>query len=367
MPTLAALLLTLACAGQTLPSAQETEPMPATADLSEPATLRWLVLARHQGKSVQYAPVSLLGDAPVAQPLLEVGAQVRVDELSGPLLAWASPAGEDGWRLTIHPLEGGGGAEHALSVEPHALLLTGATVHVGFATGVGSLAPDGTWTVAHTLEQPMTKAYDHFAREGDRVVAVDDISMPFWATLFTLLPDGSLKHERDWRLPSIINGSYRYASLRGEHLAVAASYGIMSGSGWDLLVSPVGEELDLVHLNGGSSTSPVIEEHRSRARTLPSTLLVGTEHTAWTGLVHSGEHLAIGAGTRGLMVLPALAKRGDPARQILLDGPVLSVVPAEAGRLWLLVGGTSIQQVDLSSGEVVQRLDLEGEWERLVQ
>ena len=328
-------------------------------DQADKESGRWLVLEKHNDKAdlASYAAIDLgaARPSPVAlgmvQPLPDTnwpGHYRTVVAHAGPRWVHAE-ARSGGFKLVIGDARGGAPRAIDLGGEPTALHLWRDWLFVGLGPRLGwtDLAGQGGFQelVARSHQY---KAYDLFARSGDRLVAIDDVVMPMVADWFAL---GGKGPERlaDWSLPGVINGHYTHAVLHpaagGDFtLYMIAPYGIMDGNGHDLVAVPVrGNKLvfeeGLTLQNGRNGPTPVIEEHVDRGSEKPVTLVAGSEVTEWTGLAvdPDGGRLLIAAGTRGLILLPGAFTSASKGTMVDLGAPCRDVA-VRGGLLVALVG-----------------------------
>lgn len=245
---------------------------------------------------------------------------------------------KDGWRLAVRDLQAGKNlSEIKLEVDAvTALMAVGNDLFIGAGMSVGRLSlGDSSFQVLADRKSGFAgKAYDLFARDGRTVVAIDDLVTPIWADL--LWPEGGAWKREPWTLPSFINGTYRLAAVhlddkndKNGTLYAIGSYGIQSGNGQDLTrLAIVGGKLQVKEgaiLNGGMGDDlPVLEEHIDRGTDKVEKIIAGKNVTPWTGLAlvkgKSGavNEVAIAAGTRGLLVVPADFGRTSKARVVQL-------------------------------------------------
>lgn len=250
-------------------------------------------------------------------------------------------------RVVVRHLGGGAGAEVAIEVgaaQPAALHLAAGGLFLGSAGRVA-------WTDLGRPAAPTTlverdmqyKEYDLFVRDGDRVLAIDDVVTPMLADWFRVGPGRAPERLGDFTMPGLINGHYDLAALVPGpgpdewRVYVVAPYGIMSGWGHELAVLPIRKDkLDVPErmlLNGGAGGAGVgQEEHVDRGTGKPERLTTGTEFTAFTGLAVAPDgHVLVAAGARGVLVFAATLA-GAPT---VLPGSCHDVIVFE-GRLFAL-------------------------------
>jgi len=381
--------LLLACDQQPAPRPAAGSSASAAASAKPPAAVRefepapsWLVLQRHERTSptgqllAVKLPKSWPGEALVGRPMEVAAVTYRYSAKQFEILAahsagrivfaaehkdGAADGGDDAaassWRLEQRRLDGnvdGGAAANAGSavelgsLRPWALHLHGEHVYVGGRGSLGSIdlgAAAPTYKQVHRRADEPSKPYDLFVREGDRLIAIDDEVVPLYADLFRVKKDGSLQHRAAWDLPGIINGKYYLGDLarRGPEddgtLLLIAGYGIMSGSGHDLLALPIVDEKlpfpEQFYVNsGGSRDDPQVLEEHLGTRT---TVVAGSKLTRWQGLgVIAGTdqlgRIAIAAGDRGVMLVPfnfnsktkaALTDVGGNCRDLLVHANIV--------------------------------------------
>lgn len=239
-----------------------------------------------------------------------------------------------------------------------ALHMAGEQVFVGQGNRVltvdfGSAAAPVVDELRHRPEMKF-KAYDLFARDGGWLVAIDDQVTPVYADSFELSDDAA-RHRADFELPGAINGIYQFALLRASGPGVGTlysiiPYGIMSGSGHDLVAlpmrdaAPAVDTADLIVNRGGAVAIPVLEEHVPRGDIGELQVLAGDRYTDWTGLAHveldGGGRLLIAAGDRGLLMLtdeftaatrPTMLDVGGACLDVFVDGQRVFVLRGPLG------------------------------------
>jgi hypothetical protein len=310
---------------------------------------RWLFLEQHQDSAARASYLAFDLEKAAAVPLGDAPAMPD-DNWPGHFRTVATGAGsrlvraESGGKLVLS--DATGCAEKTIELggaQPTALHLVGDRLFVGFGPAVGwiDLAAARPSLVRLVERDHKFKAYDLFARSGDRLVAIDDQVMPMYADFFALEKAGP-RRLADWELPGVINGHYDLAALvpgkpNEWTLYLVAPYGIMDGNGQDLAAVPVrGDKLvfeeGLTLQNGRDSATPILEEHVDRATDKPTNLAAGTEFTYWTGLAVDRDRLLLAAGKRGLLVLPGdfdskskgqLVDLGGECRDVRASGGVL--------------------------------------------
>ncbi len=216
------------------------------------------------------------------------------------------------------------------------------------------------------------KAYDVLARDGDWLLAIDDVVMPIYADSFAFDDQGLLVHEKGFEMPGIINGTYVAAELRRNRnrgagprdgwLYTLTPYGIMSGHGQDLAALPVRDGAtthgaDLTLNSTRTEDPPVLEEHVPRGTQGKLALTAGSEHTPWTGIARLGEdRLLAAAGSRGLLAFPLDFTPETKATVTPIDGEALDVI-ASVDRVWVLArkdGKCRVDQLTWADGQLSQ-------------
>ncbi len=330
---------------------------------------RWVMVEKHgdQAPSASYAAIDLaaarpspvsLGDAPA---LANTGWQGHFRTVAAHAGArWVRAEQKGGYSLVVGDARGGAPRSIEVDGEPTALHVHGDTLLVGLGKRLGWI----DLAASHPRFQELVardheyKSYDLFAAAGDRVVAIDDVVMPMvgdWLSLDGKAP----RRVADWSLPGVINGHYSHAALYprggGFTLYLVAPYGIMDGSGHDLVAVPVeGDKLvfekDLTLQNGRNGPTPVIEEHVDRATGKPSELVAGSEVSDWSGLAIDPEdgRLLIAAGKRGLLLLPGDFKSDTRGVLVDLGGECRDVAARGGALVALVVRGDASELVELT-------------------
>ncbi|MFV8752929.1 hypothetical protein ACNOYE_20480 [Nannocystaceae bacterium ST9] len=294
----------------------------------------------------------------------------------------AVQGGPERWSLVIADLESDATTAPAIElgeVLPAALTMVGDQVVLGQGDTVAWIdlaAANPTRVELHRRPEMVGKAYDLFVRSGTWLIAIDDVVQPIWADGFRL-GLGAPEHVQDFTMPSAINGSYYAGELVASGtddgvLYLLLHYGIMDGHGHDLTALTIREgKLDVdpnVLINSSSGINPpVVEEHVDRGSGEPKTLVAGSVHTPWTNLVHvpatlgGPPRLLIGAGSRGLLELPAEFGPTSKASVIELGGSVDDLIEV-AGKIYALVGveqplarSELVELALLPSGATVER------------
>ena len=323
-------------------------PRERAVDEADKESGRWLVVERHNDKAelASYAAIDLAAARPSSVAL---GMVQALPDTNWPghyrtVAAHAGPrwvhveAKSGGFRLVIGDARGGAPRSMDLNGEPTALHLWRDWLFVGLGPRLGWTDLAGQAGFQELVARDhQYKAYDLFARSGDRLVAIDDVVMPMVADWFALGGGKAPKRLADWSLPGVINGHYTQAALHpaagGDFtLYLLAPYGIMDGNGHDLVAVPVrGDKLvfeeGLTLQNGKNGPTPVIEEHVSRDSGKTFGLVAGSEITDWTGLAVDPDsgRLLIAAGTRGVIVLPGNFTSASTGTMVELGGPCRDV------------------------------------------
>ncbi len=333
---------------------------------------RWLVLEKHDPKAelASYAAIDLaaarpspvaLGSVPALPDSNWPGHFRTVAAHAGPRWVRGEATG-GGFRLVLGDARGGAPRSIELEGEPTALHLHGDALFVGLGRRLGwiDLAADPPAFRELVAREHQFKAYDLFARSGDRLVAVDDVVMPMFADWFDVKGKAP-RRLADWSLPGVNTGHYPQAALHpaagGDFtLYLLAPYGIMDGDGHDLVAVPVrGDTLvfeeGLTLQNGKNGPTPVIEEHVSRDSGKTFGLVAGSEVTDWTGLAVDPDsgRLLIAAGTRGLIVLPGNFTSASKGIMVELGAACRDVV-ARGGLLVALVGDDTRSELVILTG-----------------
>jgi len=237
-------------------------------------------------------------------------------------------------------------------VHPAALHLTADHLFVGQAarlSWIDPARPDGSpQELVHRPEMGL-KAYDLFARDGDLLVAIDDVVMPIFADTIDLSSPSPL-HKAGFELPGSVNGSYAYAALHRRTSTFASLYAIVpfhtiDGPGQNLMrlklrdgapLQPLG---NLVLNSGASRSIPVIEEAISEHQRAVHQVVAGDRMTPWQGLAWTttsqGWAVLVAAGPRGLLVFPDDFESSTRPAVIEVGGACLDVAVA-GGRVWVL-------------------------------
>lgn len=234
-------------------------------------------------------------------------------------------------------------AATALYLAADDVLFVGSERAVGW---VDLAAPRPTYVELVKRDGFAHKAYDHFVRDGDRLLAIDDEVMPMFADWFSLDASGRpVKRLGDWQLPGVINGHYDHAALLATAanawtLFLVAPYSVLSGNGQALAAVPIRNDSlvfdkDLTLQNAGGKLPVAVEHVDDRGQSRPPVLLGGTKYSAWTGLAITSKQVVLAAGPRGLMTLP-LDLSGKP-RLVDLGGEVRDL-RAHGALVYALVG-----------------------------
>jgi hypothetical protein len=151
--------------------------------------------------------------------------------------------------------------------------------------------------------------------------------VPKYAFVFHLHPDRPADYRYTAQLPSGPNETYSDALVVDGDLVIVATFGVMTGPGNTMYRWPIKKSSDS---ESGDEFQEFQPEHRPG---LAPTLLAGSDYTPWNGLGVIGEHLFIGAGTRGVQFGPV---DGKPDRLHDVGGWCLDLVVL-GGRLVALV------------------------------
>lgn len=274
---------------------------------------------------------------------------------------------------------------------PAALHVAGGWAYVGqlgrvSALDLGEPAP----TVRELVRRPdmQFKAYDVFARAGAWLIAIDDVVTPIFADSFDL-SSGRPAHRAGFELPGAVNGHYALAALRadgsfGGDLYAIIPFHVIDGPGHDLVRLEMldGSYRDprggvLVN-TGGSRAVPMVGEADYRGSGRPSSLLAGSERTAWTGLAHvatgGAGTVLVAANERGLFAFDGRFKSGSRPVVHDLGGAVVDVI-ADGARCWILRRTDDPDRLDLVALQVLgpsevrigRGVALDGRFERFVQ
>ncbi len=190
------------------------------------------------------------------------------------------------------------------------------------------------------------KPYDLFARDCDRLLAIDDIILPILGDYFHLDERGKPTHLADWHLPGYQNGTYEHVLLvpdEGDDRVLYVAARFVSG------YTGPGRVLSGHRVEGNS----LGDDARQLREPLNDELIAGDEPTDFEGLAwYPGTEslepaLLVAAGERGLIVLPDMIDSEEPAYIVDVGGPCLDVAFA-AGRVHALVGGDAPRVVRLS-------------------
>ncbi len=205
--------------------------------------------------------------------------------------------------------------------------------------------------------------------------------MPFFADALEIDCSGRVKHRQAWSLPGLENGSYSEAVVDGDELLLVAHYTTAGGAGHLLARLPLGRLSDpqlgnLVLNAGGPSEVPTVqerEEERGEGADEPQRLVAGGHYSPWAGLGVVGERVLLGAGDRGVMVLPRAFEADSRVELVDLGGTCLDLAVRGAEVLALVASGSAARvatlRFDPSVGAFrkVGDLGVEGSWEQLVR
>ena len=347
-----------------------SRPVPAPT-WTDPAAASALVLVSHEPTDAEarFLSVSLADGAVAERGSLPALPYPNWDDHyevvaagDGDLWAAAVPSGE-GTALRIH----GPGKDTrtvAMPRRPSALTRVHDTLLVGAENTVAAIDLRAEVPAAETVleRQDMSgKAFDRFARDGDWLIAVDDIVVPIYADLFQVDPRGKPMHLSGLELPGVINGTYDLVQLKQDRpgtgtLFALAPYHVMSGRGHSLAALPIrGNTLrvpEQMILNSRRHTDPpVTEEHVSHDNS--QDLWAGSDYSPVGGMARLGDRLLLAAGPRGVFSMP-LDLDTDSVQVVDVKGSAVDVrVVGETA--WVLVtsdgsGALQALSADLSAG-----------------
>ncbi len=173
------------------------------------------------------------------------------------------------------------------------------------------------------------KPVDFFLRFGKSwLIAVDDEVWPKFGFFLDLESNGEAEHRFTADFPTGANEEYFAAADGDGRLLIAATYGVMDGSGnrlYDCALEKTEvtcKETEEWERRGGSETQ----------------LLAGGELTYWNGMGILENRIVIGAGERGILHMPV----DTPGRNALLQ-------PLELGVFDLIVFGDRVVALVLDS------------------
>lgn len=311
-------------------------------------------------------------------------------------LALAIPGGGEGASWSVHLIRDEATAPRTIplgKLQPTALHRVGRALFLGVleeeTPRLGWLDLDEKMPSFRELNThgklPRFKAYDLFARSGSRLLAIDDVVTPIYADWIELDAQGHPSHSEPWTLPSFINGHYTLAALTPSgkglwNLFAVGRYGIMSGSGHDLVRMTVQnrtlKESGVRTINsslGGSSELPVIEEHVPRGTMTKELRITGDRFTEWTGLAFdpSSDQVLVAAGDRGLFSFASSLPKTTTPTVIDVGGECHDVRLLEPGIALALVskeGRTTLVVIRFSdkTPSVIARHELSGSFRRFV-
>ncbi|MCA9266429.1 MAG: hypothetical protein KDA60_21365 [Planctomycetales bacterium] len=157
------------------------------------------------------------------------------------------------------------------------------------------------------------KAFDVLATDGEHILAIDDILMPYFATLL-LHEDDEPKVLAEWTLPDLVNGTYVDAAIRLDANHTGTVYLLSHETnlgGSNQLVS--------VHrVEQGKLGPRTFEAAESLGWENNASLLGGTEFTWWNSLaVTSDGTILVPASGRGLAsIRPELSRHSLPSEPV---------------------------------------------------
>jgi hypothetical protein len=252
---------------------------------------------------------------------------------------------------------------------PAALRVVKDALYVGMSGSFGWIdlaAPKPTYVELVKREGFAHKPYDRFAREGDRLLAIDDEVVPMYADWYSIDGAGKpVKRLADWTLPSIINGHYMKAALlptgagNDFTLYLIGWYGVLSGDGQVLISVPIKNDQLVfdknITLPNRDGRLAVLVEHEARkGGNRKDELLAGDKLTLWHDLAiaRRPNKILLAALGRGLMVVPAkFGPRSKDVEVIDLGGEVWAVRAHGERLLALVVKGVGDEH---RSGELVE-------------
>lgn len=228
------------------------------------------------------------------------------------------------------------------------------------------------------------KAYDLFARYGDRLVGIDDEVEPYFADLIGLDSEGRPTHLADWELPGLVNGTYTHARLvpgkkkREYRLLMIAQYHVITGPGQLLAAFPIrNNELNVAKTTvlgrPEADLFLLAKESVHQAQEDKVQLIAGDEFTRWTGFEISTETdtVILTAGRRGLLAMEAKSSSGTRAT-LLPIGDCRDIMINSRGAFALV--SKSEKETELvvlretkGKTEVVGRHILKGKFHRFVR
>jgi hypothetical protein len=141
------------------------------------------------------------------------------------------------------------------------------------------------------------KNVDAFALCGDLLVAVDNVISPKWAFVFRLTGNRAA-YLYTAKLPSGINSQYFEAAGADGKLAILGRYSHRGGSGEFVNLLEITEK-ELKHRCKFREFYP-----RSRGADMKTVKFVAGNRSSFRGVEFDGARLLLGAGKRGLIILP---------------------------------------------------------------
>lgn len=309
-------------------------------------------------KEASYVAITLADDpkkAPAVDELGKLGTAIASFHDNRWVYPGATQPADQRVVVSVPSSVAGGKPAYQLGVPefPAALRVVKDALYVGFKGSFGWIdlsAPKPAYRELVKRPGFEYKPYDRFAREGDRLLAIDDEVVPMYADWFSIDAAGKpVKRLADWTLPNIINGHYMKAALlptgAGSDftLYLIGWYGIMSGSGQVLISVPIKNDQLVfdknITLPNRDGRLAVLVEHEGRGGKRQDELLAGDKLTLWHDLAiaRRANKLLLAALGRGLMVVPAkFGPRSKDVEVVDLGGEVWAV-RAHGERLLALV------------------------------
>jgi hypothetical protein len=330
-----------------------------------------VLLAHTSDKEAAYLAITLPDGkgAPAFEELGKLGTAIASFDRGRWVYAGDDQPGDQRVVVAVPSATSGGKPTYQLGVPalPAALRVVKDALYVGMAGSFGWLdlsAPKPAYVELVKRPGFAHKPYDRFAREGDRLLAIDDEVVPMYADWYAL--DGAGKPVRrlaDWTLPNIINGHYMKAGLLPTGTAadftlyLIAWYGVRSGDGQVLISVPVKNDQlvfdrDVSLPNRDGKLAAIVEYAARGGGGRKDELLAGDKLTHWHDLAiaRRANKLLLAALGRGMMVVPAnFGPRSKDVEVVDLGGDVWAI-RAHGERLFaLVVKDTAGELVELDS------------------